>query len=78
MSPNVSGAHDTGDGTDTLSSIENLTGGSGNDTLTGNGSDNVLTGGAGDDTLAGRGRRRHPRRRRRHEHGRLLARQRAA
>jgi Ca2+-binding RTX toxin-like protein len=40
---------------DTLISIENLTGGSGNDTLTGNGQDNVLIGGAGADRLSGGG-----------------------
>ena len=38
---------------DTLNSIENVTGGAGNDTLTGNGSANVLDGGAGNDTLIG-------------------------
>lgn len=41
--------------TDTLISIENLTGGSGNDTLTGNDQDNVLIGGAGKDRLSGGG-----------------------
>ncbi len=40
---------------DTYSSIENLTGSSFNDTLTGNGSANTLTGGDGDDTLIGLG-----------------------
>lgn len=35
--------------------IENATGGSGNDRLTGNGVDNVLQGGAGNDTLTGLG-----------------------
>lgn len=33
--------------------IENATGGSGNDTITGNGADNVLQGGAGNDILVG-------------------------
>lgn len=45
----------TGDGTDTLSSIENATGSMGDDTLTGNGGANVLDGGAGNDRLAGGG-----------------------
>ncbi|MEG3146486.1 pre-peptidase C-terminal domain-containing protein, partial [Sphingomonas sp. RT2P30] len=40
-------------GTDVLTSIENLIGGSGADTLTGDNSDNVLTGGAGNDVLRG-------------------------
>jgi len=40
---------------DSLVSIENVTGGAGNDTLTGNGSANVLGGGAGNDTLTGNG-----------------------
>ena len=40
-------------GSDTLSGIENLIGGAGNDTLTGSDGDNTLTGGAGDDTLIG-------------------------
>lgn len=40
---------------DTLISIENLTGSSGNDTLTGNDQDNVLIGGAGADRLSGGG-----------------------
>src|SRR3546814_11010782 len=40
-------------GTDTLISIENATGGSGDDTLTGDLGANVLAGGAGDDTLVG-------------------------
>lgn len=43
----------TGAGTDTLSNIENVTGGSGNDVITGNGSANRLIGGMGDDTFAG-------------------------
>lgn len=38
-----------------LSSIENVTGGSGGDTLTGNGSANRLDGGAGQDTIRGGG-----------------------
>jgi len=36
---------------DTLSSIENVTGGSGNDTITGSAVANVLTGGAGNDSI---------------------------
>jgi len=40
---------------DTLRNIENLTGGSGNDTLTGDGLANRLEGGAGDDVLKGGG-----------------------
>jgi Ca2+-binding RTX toxin-like protein len=39
---------------ETLTSVENLIGGSGNDTLKGDGSDNRLAGGAGDDLLDGR------------------------
>ena len=42
-----------GAGWDVLSNIENLTGGSGNDKLTGNISDNVLDGGLGLDRLVG-------------------------
>ncbi len=45
----------TGRGTDTISHIENLTGGSGNDTFTGDNNGNVFTGGAGADTLIGGG-----------------------
>ena len=40
---------------DTLISIENLTGGSGADTLSGTGAANILDGGAGADLLTGRG-----------------------
>lgn len=40
---------------DALEAIENLTGGSGNDTLSGDANANVLQGGDGDDTLMGRG-----------------------
>jgi Ca2+-binding RTX toxin-like protein len=43
----------TGEGSDTLSNIENVTGSGFADTLTGNSSANVLTGGAGNDTLTG-------------------------
>ncbi|MFB2593531.1 M10 family metallopeptidase C-terminal domain-containing protein [Paracoccus sp. p4-l81] len=44
----------TGYGLKTLRGIENLTGGSGNDTLAGDGLANVLRGGAGADVLSGR------------------------
>jgi Ca2+-binding RTX toxin-like protein len=48
------GAQDThGAGTDTLTGIENLIGGSGNDLLTGDTQDNVLQGGPGNDSLVG-------------------------
>lgn len=40
---------------DTLNEIENLNGGTGNDTLYGNAGDNVLNGGDGNDILMGRG-----------------------
>ena len=43
----------TGQAADKLIGIENLIGGSGNDTLTGDAGNNVLSGGAGNDTLAG-------------------------
>lgn len=50
----IAGPQDTGGaGIDTLVSIENLTGGSGNDTLTGNTGKNTLNGGAGNDKLWG-------------------------
>lgn len=44
-----------GDAVDTLvdGSFENVNGGTGNDTLTGDGNDNILTGGAGNDTIVG-------------------------
>jgi Ca2+-binding RTX toxin-like protein len=42
-----------GAGTDTLESIENAIGGTGNDTLIGSDSSNTLIGGLGDDTLQG-------------------------
>ena len=42
-----------GVGEDTLRNIENLTAGSGNDTITGDTADNLLLGGAGNDTLRG-------------------------
>ncbi len=40
-------------GADTLTDIENVTGGKGDDTLIGNDAANILAGGAGDDTLDG-------------------------
>ena len=46
----ASGGDATGD---TISNFENVTGGAGNDTLTGDGSDNILLGKAGVDTLEG-------------------------
>ena len=42
-------------GIDSLSGIENVVGGAGNDTIVGNDGDNQLTGGAGNDSLDGRG-----------------------
>ena len=53
---------------DTLSSIENVLGGTGNDTLTGSAGVNSLSGGGGDDTLNRTGRRRPSQRRRRFRH----------
>ena len=46
-------AQNTGQGTWTLTGIENLVGGTANDTLTGDGGNNILCGGAGTDTLNG-------------------------
>jgi Ca2+-binding RTX toxin-like protein len=46
-------AGDDPDGDTIAVDVENLTGGSGNDKLTGNGSPNVLSGGSGNDTLEG-------------------------
>ncbi|MCZ8276209.1 MAG: right-handed parallel beta-helix repeat-containing protein [Microcystis sp. LE19-4.1E] len=43
----------TGEGTDVLSSIENLVGGDGDDSLTGDTANNQLDGGTGNDTLLG-------------------------
>ena len=48
----LAGAQPTGAGADTLSGVENLTGGAGRDVLRGDGG-NILTGGAGNDVLAG-------------------------
>ena len=52
---NVTGAQNTGQGVDTLTSIENIIAGDGNDVLTGNGGANFLVGNGGDDTLSGGG-----------------------
>ncbi|MDX6663559.1 MAG: hypothetical protein QOG09_1661, partial [Solirubrobacterales bacterium] len=51
----VSGPQNTQAGSDTLAGIENLTGGDGNDALTGDGNPNTLDGGSGVDTLTGNG-----------------------
>jgi LPXTG-motif cell wall-anchored protein len=45
----------TGHGTDSLTNIQDVTGGSGDDTISGDGADNVLAGRGGNDTLNGRG-----------------------
>ena len=49
----LTGPQDTGQGRDTLLSIENLRSGSGNDILTGSGQSNVLDGQGGNDKLIG-------------------------
>jgi Ca2+-binding RTX toxin-like protein len=49
----LAGSQNTGYGMDTLSGIENLTGGAGADRFTGNSGINILTGDAGNDTLEG-------------------------
>jgi Ca2+-binding RTX toxin-like protein len=51
----LAGPQSTGEGNDTLISIENLTGSAFGDVLKGTSGDNVLIGGAGDDVLFGRG-----------------------
>ena len=51
----VTAAQNTGYGTDTLISIESLTGSSAGDRLTGNAGTNVINGGLGNDTLNGGG-----------------------
>jgi Ca2+-binding RTX toxin-like protein len=48
-------AQDTGEGMDTLISIENLSGTAGDDTLIGDDGDNVITGSGGSDKLSGYG-----------------------
>ncbi len=52
---NLNAGTTAGTGGDTLANVENVDGGAGNDTLIGNGDDNVLDGGDGDDTLYGLG-----------------------
>jgi Ca2+-binding RTX toxin-like protein len=52
---NATWANESASNGDTLVSIENLTGGYGSDTLTGNAGANVLTGGYGNDYLVGGG-----------------------
>ncbi|MFP5365242.1 MAG: MopE-related protein, partial [Thermoleophilia bacterium] len=49
----LSGIATTGGATQTLATIENLTGAGGADTLTGDGADNVIEGAGANDTLAG-------------------------
>ena len=51
----IAGVQATGEGDDTLSGIENLVAGAGNDRLTGDANANSLNGGGGDDTLTGGG-----------------------
>ena len=46
---------EAGEGDDVRTDVEDLHGGSGNDTLTGSGGDNELTGGSGSDTIDGGG-----------------------
>jgi len=53
MTINLNTGFSTGDGTDTLSNIENVIGSSHGDTITGSSGNNVLTGGDGLDTLTG-------------------------
>ena len=49
----ATGAASGAAGTDSISNIENITGGGGNDTLVGDGNANTIVGGAGNDTLVG-------------------------
>jgi Ca2+-binding RTX toxin-like protein len=51
----VGGSGSSTANSDTLSSIENFISGIGNDTITGNGSNNALNGGAGNDVITGAG-----------------------
>ncbi len=54
--PVTIGAHAaSGDGNDTLTNIENVTGGAGDDVIFGDNNANILIGGAGSDTLIGGG-----------------------
>lgn len=55
VTANLSTGTATGEGTDTLSNIEKITGSSHNDNLTGSSGNNTLTGGNGNDTLNGLG-----------------------
>ncbi|WP_417584889.1 M10 family metallopeptidase C-terminal domain-containing protein [Pelagibacterium sp.] len=52
---NANSATSTQTGTDSLRSIENIIGGSGNDTIIGSGAANMISGGRGNDVLDGRG-----------------------
>ena len=62
-------AQNTGYGFDTLSGIESLVGGAGDDVFWGTDAANLLAGSGGNDTFVGRWRRRHAGRRDRHQHG---------
>ena len=53
VTANLATGSGTGDGTDTLSNIENVTGSAYNDTITGSTDTNTLSGGGGNDTLSG-------------------------
>lgn len=55
VNANLSTGTSTGEGTDSLTGIENLTGTNGADTLVGDGADNVLEGSMGTDLLQGGG-----------------------
>ena len=51
----VNGSGNNSGRSDTIANVENFIGGSGRDTITGDGNANVITGGGGGDTLAGGG-----------------------
>jgi Ca2+-binding RTX toxin-like protein len=53
LTVNLAAGVATGAGTDSLSAVENTTGGSGDDRLIGDGLANALTGGAGNDVVVG-------------------------
>lgn len=53
VTANLSTGSATGEGTDTLSNLENITGSNYNDTLTGSTGNNVIKGGSGNDTISG-------------------------
>jgi Ca2+-binding RTX toxin-like protein len=55
VNANLGAGTASGDGSDVLSSVENVIGSDFGDTLTGNSANNNLQGGAGNDTLAGNG-----------------------